>query len=68
MEAVIFGVLRDAFLAGEVLVGLMADGLLPGFPAVGGKPYAVTLDEVHGDAPTAEIPAVGAEPALLDGC
>lgn len=34
VEAVIFGVLRGAFLAGEVLVGLVADGLLPGYPVV----------------------------------
>ncbi|MFJ9197142.1 hypothetical protein [Streptomyces flaveolus] len=68
MEAVIFGVLRDALLAGEVLIRLMTDGLLPRFPVVRGKPYAVTLDEVHGDAPTAEVPAVGAdEPAPFDG-
>ncbi|WOT40744.1 hypothetical protein [Streptomyces coeruleorubidus] len=68
VETVIFGVLRDPFLAGEVFVGLVADGLLPGFPVVGGQPYAVTLDEVHGDAPAAEVPAVGAdEPALFDG-
>jgi hypothetical protein len=68
MEAVIFGVLRDAFLAGEVLVGFVADRLLPGLSVVGGKPYAVTLDEVHGHAPAAQIPAVGAdEPALFDG-
>ncbi|MFG2775970.1 hypothetical protein [Streptomyces sp. NPDC048350] len=32
------------------------------------KPYAVTLDEVHGDAPAAEVSAVGAdEPTLVDG-
>ncbi|MFG2176041.1 hypothetical protein ACGFMO_32570 [Streptomyces niveus] len=68
MEAVIFGVLRDAFLTGQALVGLVADGLLPGFPVMGGEPYAVTLDEVHGNAPTAEVAAVGAdEPALFDG-
>ncbi|MDX3402355.1 hypothetical protein ACN6LI_007166 [Streptomyces violaceoruber] len=68
LEPVIFGVLRYAFFAGEVLVGLVTDGLFPGFPVVGGKPYAVTLYEVHGDAPTAKVPAVGADkPALLDG-
>jgi hypothetical protein len=65
---VVFGVLYDAFLAGEVLVGLVTDGLVPGFPVVGGKPSIAMLDEVHGNAPAAEVPTVGAdEPAIFDG-
>jgi len=35
---------------------------------VGGKQYIVTLNEVHGDAPASEVPAVGAdESAAFDG-
>ncbi|MGQ4431307.1 MULTISPECIES: hypothetical protein [unclassified Streptomyces] len=68
VEAVIFGVLRDAFFASEVFVGLVADGFVSGLSVVGGKPYAVTLDEVHGDTSAAKVPTVGAdEPALVDG-
>lgn len=68
VEAVIFGILRNAFLAREVLVGLVADGLVSGFAVVGGEPYAVTLDEVHGDTSAANVPAVGADQsALFDG-
>jgi hypothetical protein len=54
-------------LPGQVLVGLVAYRLFSGFAVVGGKPYAVTFDEVHGDTPLPNVAAIRAdESAAVD--